>query len=310
MIALVNFVSMTVAAQLVFFAKVQLHATNTEVGLLFSASGVGIFLLSLLAGPLRRHWPFSRVALGLLEIQGFVTIVMAQLHMFWAVLPLIALWQGLGALFTINTTSLRQAVTPNHLLGRVVATAGVLGGAVIPIGSLLGGFAIEKTGSISLVFSVVGALVFLLPVAFSFTALGHAERYVPAREARHSDTRIEREVVRRWVDSAAHPVTSVEADGEQHLVTLDDDDLERIRAGLASMQASAGDIARLLLEMTGSEPGAASLRQTLEQLRAPVEDLNYHWTDVTNHLAIPDHPATDGRQESGQAGDGIATARS
>ena len=75
------------------------------------------------AGRLRRHWPFSRVALGILEIQGVVTILVAQMHIFWAVVPLIALWQGLGMLFTINTTSLRQTVTPNHLLGRVVATA-------------------------------------------------------------------------------------------------------------------------------------------------------------------------------------------
>jgi len=78
---------------------------------------------------------------------------------------------------------LRQAIVPNHMLGRVISIASVLAWSAIPLGSLLGGFAIAWTQNVALVYAVIGVLTFLIPFAFSFTALGHAERYIPAEKA-------------------------------------------------------------------------------------------------------------------------------
>jgi hypothetical protein len=78
--------------------------------------------------------------------------------------------------------SLRQAIVPNHLLGRIMSIASVLAWSAIPLGAYIGGLIIERTGEVALVYGVIGALVFALPVVFSFTALGHAERYIPADE--------------------------------------------------------------------------------------------------------------------------------
>ena len=50
---------------------------------------------------------------------------------------------GLGILFNINTGSLRQAIVPNHMLGRVISVAGVLAWSAIPVGTFLGGVAIQ-----------------------------------------------------------------------------------------------------------------------------------------------------------------------
>jgi hypothetical protein len=72
---------------------------------------------------------------------------------------------------------------PNHMLGRVISIASVLAWSAIPLGSLLGGFAITWTQNVALVYAVIGVLTFLIPLAFSFTALGHAERYIPAEKA-------------------------------------------------------------------------------------------------------------------------------
>src|SRR6266542_4408764 len=66
MMALVNLVGSTVHAQLVLFSKERLQATDAEIGILFSAGSVGVVVLSLAAGPLRRRWRFSTVALGAL----------------------------------------------------------------------------------------------------------------------------------------------------------------------------------------------------------------------------------------------------
>jgi hypothetical protein len=44
---------------------------------------------------------------------------------------------------------------------------------------LAGGYAIDVTRNVALVFAGVGVLLILIPLAFSLTALGNADRYLP-----------------------------------------------------------------------------------------------------------------------------------
>jgi MFS family permease len=182
MMALVNFVGTTTYAQLVLFAKHQLLATNAEVGWLYSAGSAGVVVLALAAGPLRKRWSFSTVALGALMTEGLLTIVFAFMRLYWLALPIWGIMSGLGILFNINTASLRQAIVPNYMLGRVMSIASVLAWSAIPVGATLGGAVIQWTQNVVLVYAAIGALTFLFPFAFSFTALGHAERYLPQKE--------------------------------------------------------------------------------------------------------------------------------
>jgi MFS family permease len=182
MMALVNLVSTTVNTQLVLFAKSQLSASDTKVGLLYSAGSAGVVVLSLAAGFLRKRWSFSTVALGALMLNGLLTVILALMHWYWAALLLWALISGLFILFNINTSSLRQAIVPDHLLGRVMTIAAVVAWSPIPLGALIGGLIIEQIRNVALVYGVIGVLIFLIPLTFSFTALGHAERYLPQAE--------------------------------------------------------------------------------------------------------------------------------
>jgi MFS family permease len=182
MMALVNLVGATTYAQLVLFAKRQLDASDAQVGLLYAAGSAGIVLLSLLAGPLRRRLSFSRAALGALVVDGLLTLALAGVHWFWLAVPLWAAISGLALFFNINTMSLRQQIVPNHLLGRVISIAGVLAWSAIPLGALAGGWAIEATGSVALVYGVIGATVAVIAASFALGPLGHAERYLPAPE--------------------------------------------------------------------------------------------------------------------------------
>jgi MFS family permease len=183
MMALVNFFSATIQAQLVLFAKNRLGATDTNIGLLYSAGSVGIVVLALAAGPLRKRWPFSTVALGALMLEGVLMVALALTRSFWLALPIWMLASGLGILFNINTGSLRQALVPNHMLGRVISIAGVLAWSAIPLGTLLGGLAIEWTGDVALIYGIIGAMTVLIPLGFAFTPLGHAEQYLPREQA-------------------------------------------------------------------------------------------------------------------------------
>ena len=58
----------------------------------------------------------------------------------------------------------------------------------IPVGALAGGWAVEQTGSVALVYAVIGVLVALLALAFSLGPLGHAERYLPASQPEPADS--------------------------------------------------------------------------------------------------------------------------
>lgn len=181
MMALVNLVSVTALAQLVLLAKSRYGASDPEVGLFFAAGGLGVVVCSLAAGPLRRRFSFGNVALGALMLAGLLTVGLALAPS----LPVaIVLWgssAGLGTLFNINTGSLRQAIVPDRLLGRVITIAMVLAWSANPIGALAGGIAIERTGDVRLVYAGVGTLMFLIPLVFRlFSPLGRVERYLVA----------------------------------------------------------------------------------------------------------------------------------
>jgi len=179
MMMLFNFVNATPLAQEVFYAKVRLHATNFELGILFASGGFGAVLFSLLAGRLRRRFSFSAVVLGCLMASGVSLVVFSQIPWIWLAVPIWLLYGGSLSLLDINTFSLRQAIVPNQLLGRILAVAGVLGFSASPIGSLAGGFLIQQTHNVAAVFAGCGALLFLIPLGFTQTALGHADRYLP-----------------------------------------------------------------------------------------------------------------------------------
>ncbi|GHO91238.1 MFS transporter [Reticulibacter mediterranei] len=178
MMALVNFTAVTVAAQIVLFAQERLHATDTQISILYAAGSIGVVVLSLAAGPLRKRWSFSTVALTALMIEGLLTVALAFTQWYWLGVLLWGIASGLGILFNINTSSLRQAIVPNHMLGRVMSIASVLAWSAIPVGSLLGGYAVGWTQNIVLVYAVIGIVMFLIPLCFSFTALGRANDYI------------------------------------------------------------------------------------------------------------------------------------
>jgi MFS family permease len=184
MMALVNFVSVTAVAQLVLLAKERYAASDAQIGVLFAAGGVGVFLCSLAAGPLRRRWSFGNVALGSLMVSGLMLVVLAFAPSYWIAVLCWGLSSGLGVLFNINTGSLRQAVVPGHMLGRIITIAMVLAWSANPIGAMAGGIAIDRTHDVQLVYAVVGGLTFLIPLYFRlFSPLGHAERYLETRAA-------------------------------------------------------------------------------------------------------------------------------
>lgn len=74
-------------------------------------------------------------------------------------------------------------MAPNQLLGRVITFIRVLTWSTASLGALLGGVAIQQTGNVALVYTVIGLLIAGIALAFFLTPLGHAERYLTNEDA-------------------------------------------------------------------------------------------------------------------------------
>ncbi|HZO72839.1 MAG TPA: MFS transporter [Ktedonobacteraceae bacterium] len=176
LLLLVNFILPTSSVQLVLFAKQWFSASDTQIGLLYAGGGLGTVVFSLIAGRLRDRWSFGILISGSLMIEGLLTLVPSMTHWYLILLLTWILRSGADVLFVINTYSLAQITVPNQLLGRVITFIRVLTWSTASLGALLGGFAIEQTKNIALVYAVVGLLIFTIALAFFFTPLGHPER--------------------------------------------------------------------------------------------------------------------------------------
>lgn len=173
--AMINFAGYIFLGVYVLYMKEDLHLSDRGVGLVYAAGGVGAVIGSVIAAPLARRFGSGRVIVW--AAVGFgvggVTVPLAILVPDHA-LPLVvfaefAQWLAL-LVFNTNRLSLRQALTPDRLQGRVAATNSVLTMGLQPVGSLLGGI-IGSVWSVqaSLMVGVVGMFLAFLFVWYSPT---------------------------------------------------------------------------------------------------------------------------------------------
>jgi predicted MFS family arabinose efflux permease len=143
------------------------------VGLVFAAGGVGALLGSVTAGPARSRWGVGPVLLGSQLLFGLfgMFVPFAVLFPRYA-LPLVIaaeFWQWVMVLvYSINAVSLRQAITPDRLLGRVNGTMRFIVWGSRPIASLLGGYLGSRIGlPATLVVGAFGMLLGFVPLLVS-----------------------------------------------------------------------------------------------------------------------------------------------
>lgn len=162
----INFILPTTTSQLVLFARQWLNASDTQIGLLYASGSVGIILFSLGASRLRKRLSFGALVLGSLALEGLMTAAAAFTHLYWLALACWLLRGGYDALFIIGSYSLVQHIVPDQLLSRVITTMRVFTWSTASIGALIGGFAIEQTKNVGLVYIAIGLMVFLIALIF------------------------------------------------------------------------------------------------------------------------------------------------
>lgn len=134
-----NLVFMAAEVVLVLLAQDRLGLGNIGYGLLLTSTAVGSLIGSLVTARVTRRWGEARAYLvsvallaAVLAVMGLTTIVPVAA----AALAVLGFAVTLG---NVILQSLRQAVTPAQLLGRVVSAYRLVGLGAIPIGALVGG---------------------------------------------------------------------------------------------------------------------------------------------------------------------------
>lgn len=143
------------SALLVLFATRELGMSAGMLGTAQMFGGIGVFASSLLLRPLNRRFGAGiTIVIGTASMAlGFVLMPLIPRDLFGsanysaAAYALLMLFFDLGAmLFFIPYQALRQKVTPDEMLGRMISTMRFLTVAVAPLGALVAGYAGDHLG--------------------------------------------------------------------------------------------------------------------------------------------------------------------
>ena len=131
------------AAFLLFLTR-DLGFAPALVGLIFVIGAMGSLVGSLVAGRLAARFGFGTTILGAMVIACSVYLAIPFVEgssaMTAGMLALVLAVAGAFiAITVIHVMTIRQTVTPNHLLARMNASYRTLGYGVMPIGAVLGG---------------------------------------------------------------------------------------------------------------------------------------------------------------------------
>ncbi|MHB8565479.1 MAG: MFS transporter [Nitrososphaerales archaeon] len=154
-----NFGGNMIAAVYTIFALNYLHFSPVALGLVFTTGAVG-FVIGVQIAP--RFTAKLGVGVGLaVSISiGFVALAnpLALYGYSFVVLSGVSLVQGIMIpIYNINAVSLRQAITPDNLQGRMNATTRTIVWGTLPVGSFLGGILGVTIGVVSTLY--IGAVI-------------------------------------------------------------------------------------------------------------------------------------------------------
>lgn len=144
-----NFFNALWFALYILFAARELGLTPAAIGVIASIGNLGGLAATVSAGRLASRFGVGRVIIGaaLFGSMSAIPIVVATPTSAIVLLTLASLLANAGGqVYNINQVSLRQAIVPQRLQGRMNATMRFLVWGTIPLGALVGGFLGQELG--------------------------------------------------------------------------------------------------------------------------------------------------------------------
>jgi MFS family permease len=185
-----NLFSNIAFATIAYFVYTDLGLTPFQFGVIGGLGSIGVLVGALVAGRIAERIGVGRTILWSMIISGPATLLAAVAQPATAIPVLTAsffLGSFAGVVYNINQVSLRQAITPERIQGRMNATMRFLVWGTIPIGQVIGGIVATGLGARGalIVGGILGCFAFV-PILFS--SVRQLERIptpetVPAAEA-------------------------------------------------------------------------------------------------------------------------------
>lgn len=150
------------AVYLIFAYRV-LHLSPGLIGVIFGAGAVGGLIGALSASWIARHIGLGPTLFVTIVVGGLATVLIPLAQYGFAV-PLLFAASVIGSfvnpVYNINQVSLRQAITPDRVQGRMNATVRTVIWGTIPIGAFIGGVIGNEFGLLPAMYVGVAVQVF------------------------------------------------------------------------------------------------------------------------------------------------------
>jgi MFS family permease len=183
-VASLAFCQAMVLSELVLYGTHQLQLGHVGYGLFFAGTCLGDVAGSLWAGRIYGRIGPARSLMAAAVVAGGAYIVLSVTHSVGLAMSVLFLEAVGVAIGNVTTLSLRQRITPAHLLGRVASTFRLLIWGLIPFGALTGGLLTARIG-IQGAFRVAGVVqlvVIALAAPALFARIHQAEQPSEARQ--------------------------------------------------------------------------------------------------------------------------------
>jgi MFS family permease len=159
-------------AVLLVFARRELHLSPLAIGLALTLANVGALLAAFNASRISSRFGVGRTIVGTAILGGpmFLVIPFApEGNAALAVLvPAFAIGGLANVIYNVTQVSLRQAITPERIQGRMNAVMRFIVWGTIPLGALIGGVLASRIGvKNTLIVGGIGSCLPFLPVFFS-----------------------------------------------------------------------------------------------------------------------------------------------
>jgi MFS family permease len=170
--ALFNFFGNMGFAVLLVFARRDLGLSPLAIGLAFTLSNVGPLLAAFNANRISSRFGVGRTIIGasILGAPAFLVIPFAP-HgnaALTVLIPAFVIGGLANVIYNVTQVSLRQAITPERIQGRMNSVMRFIVWGTIPLGALIGGLLASRIGvQETLIVSGVGCCLPFLPVLFS-----------------------------------------------------------------------------------------------------------------------------------------------
>lgn len=165
-----SFLTLGLNDLLIYHLKHDLAQSDSTVGTVFAAGAMGTITGALLVAPVRRKLGFGATWIGAVAVCGIALAGIGSAQSVPGIAALTAAFLGSVSIAGTCSMSLRQEVTPDHLLGRVTSAFWTIHYSAAPVGAAVLTWAAQRHGTAPVGLAagacclLIAALALLTPV--------------------------------------------------------------------------------------------------------------------------------------------------